>query len=95
MRIRKMDKRKGLVVSRKVHLLETQLTAPEKQELSKRIKEFTVEMKDKIEKLYPDDHNKTIMMDDQVTAQRNQILRKIKFFKQKQMSMPDFIRKTR
>ena len=34
-------------------------------------------------------------MDDQVTAAKNVIVRKIKFFKQKKLNLPNFIRKTR
>lgn len=34
-------------------------------------------------------------MDDEITQAKNEILRKIKFYKQKQLTLPNFIRKTR
>ena len=34
-------------------------------------------------------------MDDSLTKIKNQILRKIKFYKKKEIEIPDFIRKTR
>ena len=34
-------------------------------------------------------------MDDQVTAAKNVIVRKIKYFKQKKLNLPNFIRKAR
>ena len=45
--------------------------------------------------MYPDDYNKTTLMDDSLTKIKNQILRKIKFHKKKEIEIPDFIRKTR
>lgn len=35
------------------------------------------------------------MMDDNTTKEKNEILRKIKFYKQKQISLPNFIRKAK
>lgn len=34
-------------------------------------------------------------MDDEMTKMKNEILRKIKFYKQKEINLPNFIRKTR
>jgi len=45
------------------------------------VKGKTQEIYTKIQEEYPDDYNKTIMMDDEVTLAKNEILRKIKFFK--------------
>ena len=45
--------------------------------------------------MYPDDYNKTTLMDDSLTKIKNQILRKIKFHKKKEIEIPDFVRKTR
>ena len=52
-------------------------------------------MQIKIAEKYPDDYNRTIMLSDETTKQKNQILRKIKFYKDKQAKMPEFIRKQR
>ena len=52
-------------------------------------------MQIKIDEKYPDDYNRTIMLSDETTRQKNQILRKIKFYKDKQAKMPEFIRKQR
>ena len=63
--------------------------------MQQKIKEFNKSLQKQIDEKYPDDYNRTIMMDDQVTAAKNVIVRKIKFFKQKKLNLPNFIRKTR
>lgn len=82
-------------MGKKKILLSTQLTPAENQQLQAMIKEYSVDLKQKIEEKYPDDYNRTIMMEDSITKSKNEILRKIKYFKAKKTSMPDFIRKTR
>jgi len=47
------------------------------------IKEFDSKMKKEIDEKYPDDYQRTTMMDDNVTAVKNVVLRKIKYFKKK------------
>ena len=76
-------------------VLETALSENEKQKLKTLVKGKTQEIYKKIQDEYPDDYNKTIMMDDEVTQAKNEILRKIKFFKQKQLTLPNFIRKSK
>lgn len=52
-------------------------------------------MQQKINEDYPDTYNRTILMDDEMTKMKNEILRKIKFYKQKEINLPNFIRKTK
>ena len=68
-------------MGRKRQVLDTQLTQDEKQKLNKMIKDKTDEIYKKVQEQYPDDYNRTIMMDDETTKEKNEILRKIKFFK--------------
>ena len=63
--------------------------------MQQKIREFNKSLQKEIDEKYPDDYNRTIMMDDQVTAAKNVIVRKIKFFKQKKLNLPNFIRKAR
>ena len=51
--------------------------------------------KKEIEDKYTDEFNQSIMVDDQDTKTKNEILRKIKFFKKKKNRLPDFIREER
>ena len=70
-------------MGKKQAVLATQLTPAESQKLQGMIKEFKQGLEKDIENKYPDDYNKTIMMDDNLTKAKNEILRKIKFYKQK------------
>lgn len=70
-------------MGKKAVVLDTALTPEEKSYLQKQIKDFTTAMQKDIEEKYPDDYKRTIMMDDNTTQQKNEILRKIKFYKQK------------
>ena len=51
--------------------------------------------KKEIEEKYTNEFNQSIMVDDQDTKTKNEILRKIKFFKKKKNRLPDFIREER
>ena len=64
-------------MGKKKPVLATQLTANENQALQAYIKEFNRNLKIEIDEKYPDDYNRTIMMDDEITAAKNVILRKI------------------
>ena len=59
------------------------------------IKEFDSGLKRQIDEKYPDGYQKTTMMDENVTAIKNVILRKIQYFNKKKQSLPNFIRKAR
>ena len=81
MTIKRVEKKKPLAMGKKTVVLETTLSESEKQRLKALVKGKTQEIYKKIQDEYPDDYNKTIMMDDEVTLAKNEILRKIKFFK--------------
>lgn len=70
-------------MGKKAVILDTALTPDEKATLQSQIKEFTAQIYKEVEEKYPDDYNRTIMMDDATTQSKNEILRKIKFYKQK------------
>ena len=79
--MKRVDKRKPLVMGKKPPVLATSLTPNENQQLQHMIKSFNKNLRIEIDEKYPDDYNRTIMMDNQVTAVKNVILRKIKYFK--------------
>ena len=97
-KIVKMEAKKPLTLPKKASVpttLSTQLTKSENAVLQKKIKDYTADLQRKIDERYPDDYNKTTLMDDSITQMKNEILRKIKFYKHKEISLPNFIRKTR
>ena len=75
--------------------LPNQLTDDEKKVLKEKIKEHTAEIKAKIDEKYPDDYQATTLMDEGLTKEKNAILRRIKFHQAKELSLKNFIRRTR
>ena len=72
--------------------LETSLDYAEriqlKEAISKQLKEYHKEVSDK----YHDEFNSSIMMSQEGTQTKNEILRKIKFQKMKKAKLPNFVR---
>lgn len=56
------------------------LTDNERHILAKKIKEFTVKLKDDVDKQYPDDYKQSPLIDRTMNTQKNEIVRKIKFY---------------
>lgn len=52
-------------------------------------------MKTDVDKKYPNDFMQSPLIEYQMTEQKNEILRKIKFFQAKKLNLPNFIRVTR
>ena len=67
MTIKRVEKKKPLAMGKKTVVLENTLSESEKQKLKALVKDKTQEIYTKIQEEYPDDYNKTIMMDDEVT----------------------------
>ena len=90
-----MVKKTGLVMGKQQKKLESTLDYGEKQQLRKavaaEIRTYRQEVNDK----YTDDFNSSIMVDAQDTKTKNEILRRIKYFKKKKNRLPDFIREER
>ena len=82
-------------MGKELQLLPSQLTAREGVKLQRMIKEFETKLRKDIDDKYPDGYQRTQMMDDSVTAAKNVVLRKIKYYKKKKQSLPDFIRKAK
>lgn len=83
-KIIKMEAKKPLAMPKKGSVpptLSTQLTESENAMYQRAIKDFKIELQKKIDERYPDDYNKTTLMDDNITKMKNEILRKIKFYK--------------
>ena len=75
--------------------LPNQLTDDEKKLLKERIKKFTDDLKAKIDQTYPDNYMASTLIDEQLTKEKNEILRRIKFHQKKQQKLKNFIRETR
>ena len=98
LRIIKMEGKKPIVMPKKSSLpqtLSTQLNESEKKEFSDAIREYKQFLKNQVDEQYPDDYNKTTLMDDNITKMKNEILRKIKFYKKKELKLPEFKRTER
>lgn len=77
----------------KAALLSTKLTEEEQQQLKLKIKNKKEEIKKHVDKLYPDDYKRSTLISDDLTKEKNQIVRKIKFAKMKEIRLKEFIRK--
>lgn len=65
---------------KKKQLPETTLTDSEKRLLNNKIKDFTSQLQTEINKKYPNEYMQSPLIEPQMTEQKNEILRKIKYF---------------
>ena len=73
--------------------LASTLDYSEKLTLKKSVLAETKSYQRQVADMYHDDFNQSIMVDPEDTRIKNEVLRKIKFYKIKKNNLPDFIRK--
>jgi len=85
----------GITVGKPKLTLESNLRFDEKAKLKKAVDEHGTKLETKITNRYHDAFNSSIMMSEEDTRDRNQILRKIKLFKVKKKDLVNFKRMER
>lgn len=90
-----MSRAKSVPRTSKGGPLPNQLTEDEKKTLRERVKKFTEDLKAKVDATYPDNYMASTMIDQELTKEKNQILRRIKFHQKKEQKLKNFIRETR
>lgn len=85
-------KRGPLVMGRQKKALETSLDYGERIQLSKAVAQKCKEYQRIVNEKYQDAYNSSIMMSDEGTKTKNEILRKIKYQKMKKAKLANFVR---
>ena len=88
-------KRPPLVMGKVKKQLESTLDYTEKQTLKKAIAAECKAYREAVNAKYHDNFERSIMVDPEDSQIRNEVLRKIKFYKVKKNQLPDFVRKKR
>ena len=89
------QKRGPLTVGKPKKVLETSLDFSEKLQLKVAIDAACVGYKQQVAEKYTDGFKKSIMISEEDTKIKNEILRKIKYYYMKKNNLPDLVRKKR